>query len=458
MTMPRGRGAPRLDPERGTRVGGARTRAGVTSRGVSRRRSRTGGGLRALAFVAVLAGVVLLGIVTVLNPALRGLARGLADGNPEMMRFGFVADVVKSDLGGALTTAASADATPIPFTIAPGDTRTQVGAKLAALRLIKDPLVYDYYFITRGLAGKLQTGVYTIDKTMTPEQIAVRLSGSPDPPKAKLVIGLREGLRLEQIVTVLERDDMHDAGLTMDVKAFYDLVSKPPKALRDDYDFLTTLPQGRSLEGYLAAGSYSVEPDISAEAFVRQLLDAWGAENSDAVKAASDAGKDFYEVLTLASIVEKEAAVDEERAKIAGVYVNRLDPKLNQSTRTLGADPVVFYGYDTAQLRKIDMADWVTYAFNIKPTNTNVGDIRLPDDLAQYQSYTVAGLPPGPIATPGRASIQAALAPDTADKYLYFVAACDGSRTHLFAKNGTEHRKNIESCAGGSKATPTQSP
>jgi UPF0755 protein len=444
MTMQRGRGAlPLPDPERGTKVRGVRTGLSQAQHIGSRRRRR-GSAPTGLLFVGVIAAVVLIGIASVMGSALSGFARSLAAGNPDLIRVGFVGDAVKSQLGASLTEPASSDASPVPFEIEQGDTRKEVGTRLAAAGFIKQPLVYDYYFVTKNLEGKLKAGTFTINRAMPPEEIATRLSGNPDPVAKKLAIGLRESLRLEQITALLASGEMRDKGLEMDAKAFQELASKPTDELRRDYDFLTTLPEGRSLEGFIGSGTFTVDPAIEPEAFLRLLLDAWGTQNGATVAAASEAGKDFYEVLTVASIVEKEAAVDEERTTIAGVYVNRVAARGTPTFGLLNADPTVFYAYDSGQLRELDIVEgWPTYAFNNRPEGIGLGDMQVPDDLKSFQTYLNPGLPEGPICTPSRASLDAALAPDTADKYLFFVAKNDGTRTHAFAKTLKEHEANV---------------
>jgi UPF0755 protein len=183
---------------------------------------------------------------------------------------------------------------------------------------------------------------------------------------------------------------------------------------------------------------------VTPEELLRMLLDAWQEENGETVAAAKEAGKDYYEVLTLASIVEKEAGVDEERALIAGVYVNRVAAKGAPTYGLLNADPTVFYAYDTGQLRETDVSEWPLYAFNNRPQGQSLNDMKVPDDLASFQTYQNPGLPDGPICTPSRASIDAALEPDTNDKFLFFVAKNDNTRTHAFAKTLTEHQRNVQ--------------
>ena len=148
----------------------------------------------------------------------------------------------------------------------------------------------------------------------------------------------------------------------------------------------------------------------------------------------------FYEVLTLASIVEHESPLDTERPLVAGVYQNRLDG-LNGVAKLLGADPTVIYGVDTVALANTPIEGWKDYFFWEVPKG-KMGQITLPKALAGYQTYQRAGLPPGPIATPTESSIDAVLQPNQKDGYLYFVAI-PKTQTHAFAKTLAEHNANL---------------
>jgi len=151
-------------------------------------------------------------------------------------------------------------------------------------------------------------------------------------------------------------------------------------------------------------------------------------------------GLTFYQVMSLASIVEREAMLDEERPLIAGVYQNRIDGIPGVKNKILNADPTVFYAWDTVKLEELGFDRWKEYTF-WKPPGVPLREIQLPESLLGYQTYTQPGLIPGPIATPTLASIDAALHPDTADKYIYFLAV-PGTSNHVFAKTDKEHNAN----------------
>jgi UPF0755 protein len=170
------------------------------------------------------------------------------------------------------------------------------------------------------------------------------------------------------------------------------------------------------------------------------MLDGFHAAVGDQMDVPEARGRTFYEILVLASMVEREAVVDDERPLIAGVFENRLH-KLKGIAPVLASDPTVFYAVDTLALDEMDITQWKTYAFWNVP-KTPLREIQLPPELLGYQTYTQAGLPPGPICTPTAASIVAALQPDTKAGYLYFLAKKDGTNTHAFAKTAKEHDQN----------------
>jgi UPF0755 protein len=382
-------------------------------------------------FVLLLAVVVLGGIFVLARPAVATVARGLAEANPAAMRLPFVAELVKDQIGDRLTAPASNQATAVRFKVAEGTTAEKVGDQLGTDGLLKDRLAFDYLIVTRALDDDIQAGTYVLRKNMSPQQIVDRLA---QPPEQTVQIGLREGLRIEQITAYLET-----LGLDMNVQDFYNLATKPSAALRKDYPFLSTLPAGRSLEGYLGSGTFEVYNDVTADKLLRMLLDQWKKQVGDAPLAqATKEGRNFYSVLALASIVEREATLPAEKPVIAGVYRRRLDRGM-----LLQSDPTVFYGYDSTQLQQLQLTDWPMYNF-WKPPGRPLKQIDLTGDLNGYQTYRNIGLIPGPICTPTVDSIKAALDPDTSGGYLYFVAIPGGGGAHAFARTYDEHLANLK--------------
>ncbi len=188
-------------------------------------------------------------------------------------------------------------------------------------------------------------------------------------------------------------------------------------------------PPAQRSKGYLAPDTYRLPAEgATVLDLLKRQLDAFRDRVMPAWREAQAAGKTkltLHQVLTLASIVEREAVVDDERPTIAAVYLNRLARGMR-----LEADPTVQYamGYQA------DSGLWWKAPVYLQEYDK----VQSP-----YNTYKVTGLPPGPICAPGIASIEAVLNPDTHD-YLFFMAKGDGSGRHTFARTFEEHLKNVE--------------
>ena len=392
-----------------------------------------GGLLKFLLFALILAGIVLGILLTVLRPVARDAVLGWASDNPGALDVPFVADLVKEDLGDRLTQPASADTDQVPFVVSTGETATSIAARLEQEGFVADRRAFVLIAVERNLTDKLRTGDFILRRSMTPDQLVTALLDPPATPYVE--IDLRTGLRLEQITAKLQTID----GLTMNPREFYELAKHPTATLLADYPWLE-LPDGASLEGYLWPANFRVLPDTTAEELIRQMLDGFRTAIEGRMDVPADRGMTFYEVLTLASLVDREAVLDEERPLIAGVYQNRLDGKLRH--RLLQADPTVIYAFDTLELDKLEFERWREYEFWKVPAGIGLKDIALPPELQGYQTYQTEGFIPGPICTPTLASIDAALAPDTKEGYVFFLAKRDGSNGHAFARTQAEHDEN----------------
>ena len=207
-------------------------------------------------------------------------------------------------------------------------------------------------------------------------------------------------------------------GLTMDPGEFYELAKHPTPELLADYAWLD-LPDGASLEGYLWPANYRVLPDTTGEELVRLMLDRFQGAIEGRMNVPAERGMTFHEILTLASIVEREAILDEERA----AHRRRLpEParRETRATRLLQADPTVIYGNDTVQLDELRVRNWHELTSSGTSRRTlATNDYASPELTCRATSTTYhasRGSSPGPICTPTLASIDAALAPDTAEK------------------------------------------
>ena len=427
-----GRGNPPVSPRRRNGNGG---RGGFG----------LGGILKFLVFAGVLGGIVLIALLTVFRPLARaGVVDWAWQNEWAITRLPFVAELVKEELGPTLTAKAGTDSTEAVFTVESGDTITTLAPRLLQGGYIATERAFLFEGLTTDLNVNLSSGTFVLRKNMTPQEVADALVTARVEIQT-LSLTFREGLRIEQMTALLQTKDT-----AVDPQAFYDLATKPPAELLDEYPWLKAiLPEGASLEGFLYPDTYSIVVSANggnvavtdAEALIRVLLNRFHEVVGDARMAVpEDRELDFYEIVTLASIVEHEAIVDEERATIAGVYQNRLDG-LKGIAKILNADPTVTYAKDTMALEDLPFNEWMGYFFWKVPPSP-LADFDVDKDLQGYQTYQVGGLIPGPISTPSLASIDAALEPDKEDGFLYFVAIPD-SQEHAFAKTLAEHNANL---------------
>lgn len=303
-----------------------------------------------------------------------------------------------------------------PFEIAPGETATSVGDLLLEQGFITDSELFINYMRYYGLERDIEAGVYSLSPSMTVPEIAQALT---DSSTAQVTIRIPEGWRREQIADWL--DTQPQVPFT---GAEFLSVTADPANLADTVIVPGYVPAGVSLEGFLFPDTYQLRPDATASDLVGRMLITFDERVTPEMRQQAAAqGFTLYEVLTLASIVEREAAVIEERPQIASVYLNRLSIDM-----MLQADPTVQYaqGYDPTT------GEW----WNRGLTQADYTSVDSP-----YNTYLYAGLPPGPIANPSLSSIQAVLNPaDT--PYIFFRAACDGSGRHNFAITFEEHLAN----------------
>jgi len=291
----------------------------------------------------------------------------------------------------------------VTVVIEPGLGASAILAKLEDAGVIFDRRLARLYLQLYLDSPALQAGEYTFDEALTVPQVLDKLIEGEVVTYPLTVI---EGLTLEETATALAQQGFGNR------ERFVELMRSP--ALIASLD-----PEATDLEGYLFPDTYhfargATEEEI-VEAMVRTFLRRWQEDVEPLVAETTNTARDL---VTLASVVEKEARLDDERPLIAGVYQNRLDRGI-----ALYADPTVIYA--------------------LKRQGTWDGNIRKPDLQidSPYNTYRYPGLPPGPIASPGLASLQAAAAPADVP-YLYFVSRNDGS--HVFSTTLAEHNRNVE--------------
>lgn len=396
-----------------------------------------------LAFVV--GGLVTAGLWFVARPiAVRGIVDWAAE-NPTALQIPFVSDLVRAELHGSITQPVDpSDKKAVAITIQIGETPHEIGDQLVAAGVIKDTRAFVFEAIDKGLAEEFQAGRHNVSKSQTIDEILKSLTAPPvSAPLVRLTF--REGLRIEQMVALMElkesKPDDPSAVLKMNVGQFYEIAMHPPADLIAGYPWLK-LPEGGSLEGFLFPATYQVSPDVTPTQLIQMLLDAFVSHAPDGFLDLPP--DELYQKVQLASLVETEAKVDSDRALIAGVYTNRLDPK-KWPTGLLDADPTLNYANDSVWLQSHDLTSWVQYSFwDPIQTNGPLSQVVFPGALAAFNTYHHAGLPPNPICSPSAASLTAAMTPDTTDGYLYFLAKNDGTGTHAFAKTAAEQQANLK--------------
>ena len=339
---------------------------------------------------------------------------------------------------------ASNDDSVKEFEIVAGTPARAIAENLASAGLVLDAELFEAYVRSIDRAQELKAGTFLLRAGMTPVQIAEALLAAQAPG---VPVTIREGWRFEQVADALDQEgvvsgeDYRRTAQTPDLEALSKLAPSnaatvpgvdPPACCEvkiDRWPFLEALPQGASLEGFLFPATYelpAVEPS-AAELIARQL-DAFAVRIMPLyLKAVADGDAPFglYELLILASIVEREAVVPEERPTIAGVLYNRLT-----SDMPLEIDATVQYamGYQPQSNQW-----WKTPVFLEEYQGVH----------SPYNTYLHRGLPPGPIASPGEAAFRAVLYPER-HGYLYYVADADGSGAHVFAQTYSEHLENVQ--------------
>ncbi len=286
--------------------------------------------------------------------------------------------------------------------IPPGTTFTSVAEMLEQKGIIRNEQYFRLLAKYKKKLGKIQAGEFKLSTGWPPQRVLDMLvSGQPILYK----LSIPEGLTWWQTAEIVEK-----AGYA-DFDDFAKAVSDPELLKKYHIPF-------DNAEGFLFPETYLLKrPDKKeAKAIVELLLKTFWERTREIWKPSQPDAENVRRLVILASLVEKETAVGEERQRIAGVYQKRLERKM-----LLQCDPTVIYGLGPS--------------FNGNITRKNLEDASNP-----YNTYQHAGLPPGPIASPGLKSLQAAANPEDHD-FLYFVAKGDGS--HYFSKSLREHNRAV---------------
>jgi len=283
-----------------------------------------------------------------------------------------------------------------------GEGSRAIGRRLTDAGVVQDAWTFRAALRWSGRGRALQAGEYRFEAPASQLEIVERLANGD---VYTIAITFPEGLTIGEMADVFE---MRELGTAKDFRA----------AARDVSLIAELDPAARDLEGYLFPETYPVSRQADAVTLVRTMVERFKTVYGE-VSAGRDAGGlSPRQVVALASLVEKETARPDERPIVAAVYRNRLAIGMGMQ-----ADPTVIYA--------------------LRQTGKYNGNIRRQDLSidSPYNTYRYRGLPPGPIAAPGRAALEAALAPADV-KYLYFVSRNDGS--HVFASTLREHNANVQ--------------
>ena len=308
------------------------------------------------------------------------------------------------------------EADPITVTVEPGDGVDAIAARLVRSGVLQSEERFRTLVQLIGVGTELRADIYSF---------------APNTPAAEIIRQLREGVPRERFFVVHEGMRVEEIGqavvaLDLATQEEWDLAVS---MLRTE-PILRDRPPGATLNGYLLPATYPIDDETTAESLVVAMIEALDEALDQVLRGRITLSQfSLHEVLTLASIVERETLLRAEMPLVASVFLNRLEVGVK-----LDADPTVQYAI-TTQSSGEPRDGWWKVALTL-------------DDLAfqsPYNTYLVAGLPPGPIASPGLAAIEAVLNPADTD-YFYFVARGDGS--HAFAETLAEHNENVAQYLG----------
>lgn len=303
-------------------------------------------------------------------------------------------------------TPASADPTMVVFNVKSGQTLRDVAAQLENESLITDSRKFRAYVRIKALGNKVRTGEYALRRNMSPREILRILASGRS---IEYVVTVSEGLNRFEIAAIVDR-------LGIGTHAEF-------LRLTQDREFIKSMlgQDLPTLEGYLFPETYYVTRASGVRGLVRQMVTKFKdsfATVPQAVGSEIAVVLKPHEVVTLASIVEKETGAPEERPLISSVFHNRMRKGMRLQT-----DPTVIYGV------------WVRDG--VWNRNISRQDLQTP---TPYNTYVIPSLPPGPIANPGLAALMAASRPAKSE-FLFFVSRNDG--THVFSRDYSQHRTAV---------------
>ncbi|WP_139209802.1 endolytic transglycosylase MltG [Microlunatus flavus] len=304
---------------------------------------------------------------------------------------------------------------PITVTIPAGATLDEIGSVLKKDDVIKSTQAWDSAVASEERATSVQPGRYLM-RTQMPAIDALRLLINPGESRVRAQFTIPEGLRLSQQIDALVKG-------TKIKRSAFEKALKKPKSIG-----LPSYAKGNA-EGFLFPDTYELTADATATSTLKQMVDEYKAVTGDIdlQAAAKKLDRSPYQVLTVASIIEREVNQDQYRAKVARVLYNRLDDGMK-----LGLDSTVIYA---------------------EKLNTNTTTPKDRDSDSKYNTYKRKGLPPGPISAPGKAALEAAANPEPG-KWLYFTTVNFDTGETKFAETDAEFRQIVKEFQGWCQSNP----
>jgi len=306
-----------------------------------------------------------------------------------------------------LFTSASSDPFEQKFVIESGESVASIATRLEEAGLINDARAFRAYLVYKGLDSQIKAGKFKLNPALTSLEI-IELIQSNSSPIVPFYI--YPGWRAEEVAAALPT-----SGIEVDPAEFLQVVHQPERL-----GVNSRFADYPSLDGFLFPGEYEIDRYVSATELVFIFLNRFSEQVTPEITSAiEDQGLNLYEGITLASIIQRETFIDEERSLMASVFYNRLRVGMKLET-----DPTVQYalGYSPA------WGNWWK-------TPLALSDLSVDSD---YNTYIIYGLPPTPISNPDLPSILAVAYPEDSP-YFYFRARCDGSGYHDFSETFEEH-------------------
>ncbi|MDD3101883.1 MAG: endolytic transglycosylase MltG [Patescibacteria group bacterium] len=294
------------------------------------------------------------------------------------------------------------------FVVEKGEGLNDIAAKLKDKGIISNVKLFELYAFLTNTRNKFLAGEYSLNKGMTLNDLIKSLTSRAIAQEKTVTI--IEGLTNKEIGSVLEK-----AGLVSQTD-FLTALEKmsQDQTLYSTYDFLASQPESNNLEGYLFPDTYKFFKDTTSDAIIRKMLDNFGKKMDDQLRAdIKKSNKTIFEVITMSSIVEKEAALDQDRRLVADIFWKRLKESW-----------------------ALESCATINYILGAPKARLSFEDTRTP---SPYNTYLHRGLPPGPINNPGLSSIRATIYPLDSD-YCCFLSTPEGKI--IFSQTIEEHNKN----------------